>query len=318
MTDIIDLAPEPADFRRELIDGLSSDPKFIHHKFLYDERGSELFEQICELDEYYPTRTELAIMREFVDEMAEAIGSCARIVEFGAGSGTKTHLLLEALESPVSYLPIEISKSALRGCAGSIAEAYPEIEVYPICADYTQPIELPEAAAEVQSTVGYFPGSTLGNFRPEEAVDFLARIAEMSGPGGGLLIGVDLFKERETLERAYDDSEGVTAAFSKNLLRRANRELDADFDLDEFEHEAHFEADEERVEIYQVSQRPQTVHVDDHAFEFDEGEPILIEYSHKYRPERFRELAGRAGFEVGQIWTDGDDLFSVWYLTVPG
>jgi len=318
MSEIVDLAPEPADFRRELIEGLSSEPKFIHHKFLYDERGSELFEEICRLDEYYPTRTELAIMRENVDEMAEAVGLNARIVEFGSGSGIKTHLLLESLENPVSYLPIEISKAALRGCAESISEEFPGLDVIPICADYTQSIDLPDAAPEVETTTGYFPGSTLGNFRPEHAVDFLGRIAEMCGPGGGLLIGIDLFKDRETLESAYDDSEGVTAAFSGNLLRRANRELDADFDLDAFVHEAHFNEAEERVEISQVSQRPQTVHVDDHSFDFEEGEKILIEYSHKYRPERFQGLADRAGFEVGQTWTDEDEMFSVWYLSVPG
>ncbi|MFB6374014.1 MAG: L-histidine N(alpha)-methyltransferase, partial [Bradymonadaceae bacterium] len=258
MSDIIDLAPETEEFRDALLRGLSQEPKFVPCKFLYDERGSELFEQICELDEYYPTRTELAIMREHVDEMADRIGPEALIVELGAGSGKKTHLLLEALESPSAYLPIEISKAALRYCAETIGEAFPDLAIHPICADYTEPIDVPALSDPDERTVAYFPGSTIGNFEPGDAAGFLSRIANMCGKGGGLLMGVDLYKSRGIIEPAYNDSEGVTAAFSKNLLRRANCEADADFDLDTFEHRALFDEDEGRIEISQVSQIPQT------------------------------------------------------------
>ena len=314
MSDIIDLGPETDDFRSALLEGLSGARKSIPCKFLYDERGSELFEGICELEEYYPTRTEIGIMESEVGAMAERVGPRARIVEFGAGSGRKTRLLLRALEAPVSYLPIEISKSALRHCAAAMGEEFPGLEVVPICADYTEEVELPEASPAVEKTVAYFPGSTIGNFEPDEAVAFLARIAGMCGSGGGLLIGVDLFKSPEIIEPAYDDSRGVTREFTSNLLRRANREAGADFDLEHFDHRAIFNQQEGRVEIYQVSQRQQTVHVGDRAFEFDAGEAILTEHSYKYTPERFRGVAEAAGFGVAETWTDADELFSVWYL----
>lgn len=317
MRDFVDLMPETADFRRELLEGLARDQKQIHYKFLYDERGSELFEQICRLDAYYLTRTELAIMEASADEMAEAVGARARIVEFGSGSGVKTRLLLDALEAPGSYLPVDISASALRGCADRMREAFPDLEVIPVRADYTAPLDLPEAAGGAERTAAYFPGSTVGNFRPREVAAFLRRVAEMVGPGGGLLIGVDLDKEAETLESAYDDDEGVTATFTANLLRRANREADADFDLDAFEHEALYNEEEGRVEIAQVSLRSQIVEVGDEAFAFEPGERLAIEYSYKYTPERFRGLVDETPFRPERVWTDDRDRFSVWYLEAP-
>ena len=316
MTDIVDLGPEPEDFRTALLEGLSGGQKSIPCKFLYDERGSELFERICELDEYYPTRTELGIMDAHIAEMAEAIGPWARLVEFGAGSGVKTKLLLSALESPAVYSPIEISKSALRGCAETMRTAFPDLEIIPVCADYTEPMVLPDPEGDVEKTVAYFPGSTIGNFEPDAAVDFLGRIADLCGDGGGLLIGVDRFKSAEIIEPAYNDSEGVTRQFTSNLLRRANREAGADFDLDQFEHRAVFNEEAGRVEIYQVSQRDQTVHVGERRFDFEAGEGILTEHSYKYTPARFRGIAVAAGFEVAEVWTDADDWFSVWYLSV--
>ena len=316
MADIIDLGSETNDFRTALIEGLSGRQKSIPCKFLYDERGSELFEQICELEEYYPTRTELGIMEEYVDEMAARIGSRARIVEFGAGSGRKTRLLLGALDEAATYMPIEISTSALRQCAESLQGEFPDLEIVPICGDYTEELNLPDPRENVGRTAAYFPGSTIGNFEPDDAVDFLSRIADLCRPDGGLLIGVDLFKSADVIEPAYNDSEGVTEEFTSNLLRRANREAGADFDLEDFEHRAIFNENEGRVEIYQVSQRDQTVHIGDHAFHFDSGEAILTEHSYKYAPERFRSVAEAAGFEVGEVWTDDDELFSVWHLAV--
>jgi len=316
MTDIIDLAPESDDFREALLRGLSRDQKSVPCKFLYDERGSRLFERICELDEYYPTRTELGIMREHAGEMADRIGPRALIVELGAGSGKKTHLLLEALEDPAAYLPIEISEAALRHCADTIGEAFPDLEIHPICADYTEPLDVPALADSDERTVAYFPGSTIGNFEPGDAAGFLSRIADLCGRGGGMLMGVDLYKSPEIIEPAYNDSEGVTAAFSNNLLRRANREAGADFDLEQFEHRAVFDEEKGRIEISQVSQIPQTVRVGDATFDFEEGEGIAIEYSYKFTPDRFRRLAETAGFRAEEMWTDEDELFSVWCLTV--
>lgn len=316
MTDFVDLMPETADFRRELLEGLARDQKQIHYKFLYDERGSELFEQICRLDAYYLTRTELAIMEASADEMAEAIGARARIVEFGSGSGVKTRLLLDALDAPVTYFPVDISASALSVCADRLREEFPDLEIVPIRADYTAPFDLPDAAGEAERTAAYFPGSTVGNFLPRQVVAFLRRVAELVGPGGGLLIGVDLDKRADTLEAAYDDDEGVTAAFTSNLLRRANREAGANFDLDGFEHEAVYNEEEGRIEIAQVSLRSQTVEVGDEAFEFEPGERLAIEYSYKYTPERFRGLVDETPFRSEGVWTDDRDRFSVWYLEV--
>jgi dimethylhistidine N-methyltransferase len=314
--EIIDFEPASDDFRLALVEGLRQRPRNVPCKFLYDARGSELFEQICELDDYYSTRKEMEIFEEAIDEMAERIGPRARIVEFGSGSGRKTEFVLQHLHDPVSYLPIEISKSALRHCAASIQKACPTLEIVPICADYMQTIELPEPSGEVERTVGFFPGSTIGNFEPEEARAFLERIADMCGEGGGLLLGVDLIKNRDVLKRAYDDREGVTAEFNLNLLRRANRELDADFDLDAFEHRAIFNEDQSRIEMHLVSQTHQTVQIGDESFEFESDDSIHTENSYKYTPERFRELSAEAGFRPRETWTDDEEYFSVWYLEV--
>ncbi len=316
MTDIIDLGPETDDFRQALLEGLAGEHKAVPCKFLYDERGSKLFERICRLAEYYPTRTELGLMRNHIDEMAAAIGPKPCIVELGSGSGIKTRLLLDALDRPSSYLPIEISKPALRHCADQIAEDFPNLPIYPICADYTEPIELPALSEGTDNTVAYFPGSTIGNFEPDDAVAFLGRIADLCGEGGSLLIGVDLYKPAEIVEPAYNDSQGVTAEFTSNLLRRANREADADFDLESFEHDAPFNDARHCVELGQVSTVAQTVRVDGEAFDFEEGEKIQMEYSFKHPPDEFRKMARQAGFEVSEIWKDPDKEFSIWYLQV--
>ncbi|MGM0556888.1 MAG: L-histidine N(alpha)-methyltransferase [Myxococcota bacterium] len=311
---LVDLEPDVANFRREITSGLAEDPPNIPCKFYYDARGSELFEQICELPEYYPTRTEVGILEAHAGQISQAVGPGARVIEYGSGSGQKTELLLHMLEAPTTYVPIEISVSALRACYQSLSSAFPELPIVPMCADYTNAVALPDKLPAAERNVVFFPGSTIGNFEPARARVFLARTAELVGDDGGLVIGVDLVKDDATLEAAYNDAQGVTAAFNLNVLRRANRELDADFDLDAFEHRAVFNRDEHRIEMHLVSTERQTVSVAGESFDFDAGDHIVTEYSYKYRPDDFQELASSAGFEARNMWSDKDDLFSVWYL----
>lgn len=315
--------------RAEVLEGLRRDPPRIPPKFLYDDRGSALFDEICELPEYYPTRTELAITRARAPEIAELCGPDALVVEYGSGSSVKTRLLLDALESPAAYVPIDISRDHLLAAARRLAAAYPELEILPVCADYTRELRIPAPRRPAGRRVAYFPGSTIGNFLPTAARAFLTRIARTLGQGGGLVIGVDLVKDRATLEAAYDDAAGVTAAFNRNLLTRINRELDADFDLDAFAHRALFRElpgpgvpdgdslgvlGRGRIEMWLVCQRDQEVRVAGERFRFRPGEAILTEYSYKYALEAFAELAGEAGLDVVRAWTDPEQRFSVQYL----
>jgi dimethylhistidine N-methyltransferase len=311
---LVDLKPDIANFRRSLERGLEQDPPNIPCKFFYDERGSELFERICELPEYYPTRTEVGILEAHAPKIARAVGPRARIIEYGSGSGLKTNMLLHMLESPSAYIPIEISVSALRGCYQTLRAEFPDLPIVPVCADYTDKVELPDNLPPARRSVVFFPGSTIGNFDPSDARAFLSQTADLVGEDGGLLIGVDLIKDVKTLEAAYNDAAGVTAEFNLNLLRRANRELGTDFDPDQFEHRAIYNEDDCRIEMHVVSTTDQSVTVGDSSFEFDAGDHIVTEHSYKYRPDDFRELAGAAGFEARNMWTDEDDLFSVWYL----
>ncbi len=311
-------APNTASIRDEVIAGLRRSPKEIHCKFFYDRQGSRLFDRICELEEYYPTRTELAIMRRDAAEMAALIGPRAMVIEYGSGSSLKTPLLLDALEDPVAYVPIDISRGHLEASAARLAERYREIEVLPVCGDYTGAIEIPPTRRSARRRVVYFPGSTIGNFASPETVAFLRRIAGVCGGGGGALIGADLKKDKGVLERAYDDREGVTAAFNLNLLQRFNRELGADFDLDGFRHLAFYDQELGRIEMHLVSRRRQTVKIGGERIDFAAGERIHTENSYKYSLEDFRDLAAAAGLEVERVWTDDDLLFSVQYLTVAG
>lgn len=304
--------------RDEVLGGLSRSPKTIDCKYFYDEAGSELFDRICELEEYYPTRTELAIMRRNAAEMASRLGPRLMLIEYGSGSGLKTPLLLDALDAPVAYLPIDISPAPLQASARRLAQRYPRLDILPLCADYTGPVTLPPTRAVPRRRAVYFPGSTIGNFPPPEARVFLQRIAATCGAGGALLIGVDLVKDRQVLHRAYNDAQGVTAAFNLNLLVRFNRELGADFDVDGFRHRAIYNADQHRIEMYLVSQRRQQVRIADRVIELAAGEEILTEYSYKYTRDGFRDLAEAAGFTVEQVWTDDADLFSVQYLETAG
>jgi len=311
---LLDLHPPDADFAHDVIAGLTADPKWLTPMWFYDAEGSRLFDQITELPEYYPTRAELAIMDRFMPEIAERIGPRACVIEFGSGSGLKTRQLLRGLERPAAYVPVEISKDHLMNSAEELAAEFPAIEVLPVCADFTAPFELPEPDAHQDRNVVYFPGSTIGNFAMPEAQALLEVMHTEAGPGGALLIGVDLRKDRSIVEPAYNDSDGVTARFNLNLLKRMNRELDADFDLDTFHHTADWNPEHGRIEMRLISDRSQTVTIKGQPVEFAEGEAILTEYSHKYRLAEFAELAGRAGWRIGQVWTDADKLFSVQYL----
>ena len=309
------IAPGAPRFCIEVLAGLSRARKTLPCKYLYDERGSALFERICELDEYYPTRTELAILAAYADEMAERLGARCLLVEYGSGSGRKTRLLLDHLCEPAGYVPIDISSEALGASARALAADYPELEVLPVCADYTEPLELPRPARPAARRGVFFPGSTIGNFTPLEAQRFLGRMARVAGVGGGMLIGVDLRKDRSVLEPAYDDALGVTAAFNRNLLARINRELGADFELDRFRHLARWNAAAGRVEMHLVSEVEQRVRVADAEFRFAAGETIHTENSYKYALDEFAALAVQAGLAVRRVWTDRDALFSVQYLT---
>jgi dimethylhistidine N-methyltransferase len=313
---LCDFGPKLGSFREEVLEGLRKPQKELPSKFFYDELGSQLFDQICSLDEYYLTRTELGIMRDHADAMADFLGTQCLLVEYGSGSSTKTRFLLNHLQQPAAYMPIDISKEHLVGAAISLAEAYPDLEVLPVCADYTTEFTLPLPTRPAARTVVYYPGSTIGNFDREPAQRFLHHIAQVCGPRGGLLIGVDLRKDPVKLHHAYNDWEGVTAAFNLNLLARINRELSADFDLDLFRHYAFYNPREGRVEMHLVSLADQTVHVGDDEFGFAIGESIWTESSYKYSLHAFAEMAEAAGFCLEHVWMDSRQLFSVQYLTV--
>jgi dimethylhistidine N-methyltransferase len=308
---------EPADtLRAEVLAGLLAEPKHLPCKFFYDERGAELFEAICALDEYYPTRTELAIMERHGAEMARRMGARCRVVEYGSGSGRKTRILLDLLAEPAAYVPIDIARKQLLATARELDREYPDLLVQPVCADYALDLRLPPCPGRVERTVVYFPGSTIGNFAPPDAVAFLERVARIVGRRGGLLIGVDLPKDRALLEPAYDDALGVTAAFNLNLLARINRELGADFDLAGFKHIAFWDADESRIVMQLESLAAQRVSLGGRRFALRAGERITTEYSYKYGLAPFAAIAAQAGFEVEQVWRDERGWFSVQLLTL--
>lgn len=310
--------PPPADrdeFARDLVAGLTANPKRISSKYFYDAVGSELFEHICLQPEYYVTRTETALLRERADEIAQLIGPNAELVEFGAGSLGKVRLLLDAMIDPVSYVPIDVSGEFLHDAADRLRAEYPDIDVRPVVADFTQAFDMPPRADGATKRIGFLPGSTIGNFDAERARAFLKSAARLLAPGA-LLIGVDLVKDVDILHAAYNDDAGVTAAFNKNLLVRANRELGSNFDVDKFDHEARFNAHDQRIEMYLVSRAPQQVTVDGQNISFARNEATHTEDSHKYTLESFRALAASAGFTPEAVWTDPQGLFSLHWLTV--
>ncbi|MGH8189954.1 MAG: L-histidine N(alpha)-methyltransferase [Rhodanobacteraceae bacterium] len=303
----------------DVLRGLAASPKKLPSKYFYDARGSALFERICEQPEYYPTRVELAIMREHAGAIAKALGPNVRLVEYGSGSGLKTRLLLRHLESPVAYVPVEISRTAVSESVAGLGKEFPHIEMLPVCADFTRPIALPRATRAPRQTVVYFPGSTLGNFAPEDSLRLLKQMRSEAKQGGGaldggVLIGIDLVKDKATLEAAYNDAAGVTAAFTLNLLARLNREIGADFNLGGFRHSARWHPLAGRIETHIVSNRDQDVRIDGRTFHFARDEAMLVEYSCKYTPDGFARFAARAGLRVASVWTDPARQFSVQWL----
>lgn len=305
------LLTQQASFREDVLRGLAATQKSIPPKYFYDERGSQLFERICELPEYYPTRTEMAIMERHVEEMVQLLGPDVQLVEFGSGASVKTRLVVDRLE-PSLYVPIDISESALREACKQLALMFPWLHISAVLADFARPLKLPEfVGIPVRRKAVYFPGSTIGNFTPDEALGFLQGVREMVGPGGMLLIGVDLKKEKRVLDAAYDDSQGVTAAFNLNLLERINRELGGDFQVKRFRHKAFYDEQKGWIEMHLESLYSQFVHVAGQRFDFRPGETIHTEISCKYAVEEFQALAARARFHAEKVWTDAANLFAV-------
>lgn len=300
------------------MEGLGKAPREISSKYFYDQHGSELFDQICQLDEYYVTRTEMAIMDQFIDEIAHELGKDVMLVEYGSGSSTKTRKLLRHLPALAAYVPIDISSAHLMQTSDDLIALFPEIEILPVIADFTTSFPLPESQKKAARAVVYFPGSTIGNFPPEDAQKMLSQFSELAGETGGLLIGIDLQKDIATLEAAYNDAQGVTAAFNMNLLKRINRELGANFDLDGFEHRAIYCENEGRIEMRLICRKDQTVSISDQVFEFQVGEHITTEFSHKYTIEGFAKLAAQAGFVLKHQWCDPQEYFALLYFVADG
>jgi len=314
---LVDLAPETVSFRDAVLAGLSSSPKSIPPTYFYDARGSELFEQICALPEYYPTRTEVGILSRNAGEIAMRIGARAQVVEYGSGASDKVRIILDALQDPVAYVPVDISGEYLSGVAERLAKDYPGLEVTAVVADYHRPFAAPAPRRPAHNRASLFTGSTIGNFSPEEAMAFLRHAARRLSRGGALVIGADLRKDPKVLHDAYNDSAGVTAAFNLNLLTRINRELGGDFDASAFDHYAFYNPGPGRIEMHLISRRPQRVTVAGHSFYFGTGESIHTENSYKFDVDGFRDIARRAGFVPEALWLDDERRFSVHLLRSP-
>jgi dimethylhistidine N-methyltransferase len=298
--------------------GLRARPKRLPSWLFYDERGSRLFEAICEQPEYYLTRCEIALLEAHAGGIADALGPEVRLVEYGSGSAAKTRLLLEHLREPVAYVPVELAAEALRQSVQRLAGSFPRLRMQPLCADFTRPLRLPIPPRAPRRTVLYFPGSTIGNFEAREAVALLRKMRGEMGDNGGILLGVDLKKDPAAIEAAYNDAAGVTAEFTLNMLARLNRELGCDFDLAAFRHRARYNRMAGRIETFLVSRREQQVRVGRMTARFAADEAMLVEYSCKYSPEDFAALAGRAGLAVRHAWTDPQGMFGVQYLVRAG
>jgi len=303
--------PRAERLREDVLSGLALPQKSIPPKYFYDEQGCRLYEAICELPEYYLTRTETAILRGNIADIAQFIGPDAELIEYGSGVQAKTRILIQALQTRL-YVPIDIAMDTLRDSSNEMAGRFPWLNVAAICADYTRPLALPEfVGVPIRRKAVFFPGSTVGNFTPAEALQFLKQARRAVGPGGALLIGVDLKKDKATLDAAYADAKGITARFNLNLLQRLNRELEADFQLNRFRHKAFYDPTRGRVEMHLESLYSQIVHVAGRRFDFAPGETIHTEISCKYSIAEFQELGKRAGFSPEKVWTDPEQLFSV-------
>jgi L-histidine N-alpha-methyltransferase len=308
---LTDLHPSPDDITGDVLAGLSRLRKRLPSKYFYDKRGSELFEQITHQPEYYLTRVELTLLQASGAEIADEVGPRAHVVEYGSGSGRKTRILLDALDDPVAYTPIEISRSALLASVERLDREFGGVEVLPVLADFTEPVAIPQPQRKAEHALVFFPGSTLGNFTDPEALRLLRAMHQTMGDRGGALLGIDLQKSPQILEAAYNDAAGVTAAFTLNLLARLNRDIGSDFDLEGFIHCAHYAAERGCIETFLVSQKPQTVLVQGHSFDFAEGEAMHVEYSHKYTDAGFAAMAAEAGLKVVRGWNDPKDWFGL-------
>lgn len=313
-----DLRPTPDDIAGDAVAGLSAHPRTLPSKYFYDAVGSRLFDDITRLPEYYPTRVETALLGQCMAGIARSVGPGAHVVEYGSGSGRKTELLLQGLDDVVAYTPIEISRTTVLAATERMARALPDIEMLPVCADFTQPVPLPQPARAAAHTLVFFPGSTLGNFEHDDAVRLLAAMRETMGPRGLALVGIDLHKDAALIEAAYNDSAGITAAFTVNLLARLNREIGSDFDLSAFAHRAAYSVERRRIETDLVSQRAQRVHVAGHVFDFAAGEAVRVEYSHKYTEADMDALAAAAGLRVIERWNDARDWVGLRLLAPAG
>ena len=301
-------------FRRDVLEGLNAPKPAIPSKYFYDQRGSALFDQICDLVEYYPTRTETAIMQRHGRMMASCIGAGSRLVEYGSGSSLKTRILLDKLSGLDSYLPVDISETHLRATVRELETEYPQHTITPVVGDFTGPLDLPRATSADLRTCIYFPGSTIGNFTHAEAGELLRAMRITAGRRGGLLIGFDLLKDKDVLETAYNDAQGITAQFNLNLLTRINRELDAHVDVANFEHKARFNEQAGRIEMSLRSLGNQMIRIDNQFFHINESDEILTEYSHKYTIEQFTTMADAAGWSCRALWFDSRKYFAVMYL----
>lgn len=309
-----DYHPEQANFQEEVIKGMSVTPRALAPKFFYDEKGSQLFDAICETQEYYPTITEMAILEDNLEEIAKLIGDDCLLIEPGSGSSQKVRIILDEI-NPKAYMPMDISKDYLCNAAGDVASEYPWLEVHAACVDYTRPFPLPPCH-ETARKVAFFPGSSIGNFDPKHAITFLKNLALILQPDGGLLIGVDLKKDTQILNAAYNDNEGMTAEFNQNLLTRISNELDAELDVKKFSHHAFYNESLSRIEMHLVSKEEHTVSINGQDFDFLKDESIHTESSYKYTIEEFQSLAKQAGFTPVKAWTDEENLFSVHYFEI--
>jgi len=315
---MIDLKPDQGNFLADVLAGLADRPRSLSPKYFYDRVGSALFDAICDCDEYYVTRTEMALLQDISADIAALTGAHANVIEYGAGSGWKIRLLLQALDQPAEYAALDISRDHLEHAVGALAQDFPAIRIGCICADFTRFHHLPDDVAQGKGqTLGFMPGSTIGNLDPEQAVHFLGNVKEQMGPGGALLIGADLKKDHAILQAAYNDKAGHTAAFNLNLLKRMEQELGAKLDQGGFAHHAFYNEQAGRVEMHLIAEGTQTIEIEGNRFTFQDGETLHTENSHKFTIAEFQDLARKAGFLPEKVWTDAKKLFSIHFLSVP-
>lgn len=302
------------DFLNDVIEGLSQNPKTLKPKYFYDNRGAQLFTEICTTPEYYPTRTEIEILNQNAEDIASQIGDNTALIEYGSGALEKIKILLNFLNEPVGLIPVDISEDQLFASAKNLENLYPDLEILPVAADFTKPIPIPGFSHPPKKHVAFFPGSTIGNFEPDLAIQFLEGVTKTIGLDGLLLIGFDLKKDIETLLAAYDDQRGITSSFNKNLLSRINDELGGNFNLDTFEHVARYNENKGRIEMHLRSTTEQTVSINKELFEFLEGETIHTENCYKFTKESFTAMSSKAGLYPVKTWTDDQNLFAVMLL----